>query len=330
MKFLSQIIKILVFFFPYRVVSFCSKAFKKISFTLWQHNKSKKFKSKILIDNKSFILNLKPDDHQAHDVYATLHNKNKIVYELPLVSILLNILRDSQFTNFLDLGSFMGYYPCLVSKLIDKNKLRIISIESNLNYFKYIKKNILDNRLINVEAFHEILSDGVEDYYADKEKVYKDNHNNRLIKKKSITLDVLCDKNEINAEVVKIDVHGFEGKVFNGFKKTLKEKVKIILLELHSEQYLKQFSSSSKIKIFSLLSSLDFNCYIVPFNHSLKLYHTGENFKLSEYKNVYCKITQENFKELFFDKMNEDNLIIAIKKDIDINKFSSLHQISSL
>ena len=135
----------------------------------------------------------------------------------------------------------------------------------------------------------------------------------------------MCDKNEINAEVVKIDVHGFEGKVLNGFKKSLKEKVKIILLELHSEQYLKQFSDSSKIKIFNLLHSLDFNCYIVPFNHSLKLYHTGENFELSEYKNVYCKITQDNFKELFFDKMNEDNLVIAIKKDIDISQFSSFN-----
>ena len=140
MKFLSQIIKILVFFSPYAAVSFCSKVLKKISFTLWQHNKSKKFKSKIIIDNKSFVLNLKPNDHQAHDVYATLHNKDKIVYELPLVSILLNILKDSRFTNFLDLGSFMGYYPCLVSKLINKNKLRILAVESNLNYFEYIKK----------------------------------------------------------------------------------------------------------------------------------------------------------------------------------------------
>jgi FkbM family methyltransferase len=215
----------------------------------------------------------------------------------------------------------MGYYPCVIGKYFENKKLNIFAVESNPEYFKYIQKNINRNNLKNIKVFNEILSDRIEDLYVDKEKVYSNNDNLNLIKKPSITLDQLCKNNNIIPEVVKIDVHGFEGRVLNGFETNACSNVKIILLELHSDIFLNKFSNSNKKQIINFLRKNNFNCYIVPFGEQLKLYPVAKNFKLSIFKNLYKKIDDENFSNIFFDKMNTDNLIVAMKNDVQIKDY---------
>jgi len=282
--------------------------------------KKKEFKSEIQIENVKIFLNLKKNDDQAQDVYRPLHKK-KIIYELPLLSILVEILRKKNYSNFLDLGSFMGYYPCVIGKYFNNEELKIFAIESNPEYFKYIQKNIYQNNLRNIKIFNEILSDQIEDLYIDKEKVYLNNSNLNLIKKSSITLDQLCQNNKIIPEVLKIDVHGFEGKVLNGFKDSLFNKVKIILLELHSNIFLNKFSNTDKKSLVNFLQKNNFNCYIVPFHEHLKLYEVSDNFRIKEFKNLYKKINDENFDDIFFDKLNTDNLIVAMKTEVQIKDY---------
>ena len=215
----------------------------------------------------------------------------------------------------------MGYYPCVIGKYFENKKLSIFAVESNPEYSNYIQKNINKNNLKNIKIFNEILSDQIEELYIDNEKVYVNNSNPNLIKKSSVTLDQLCQNNKIVPEVIKIDVHGFEGKVLNGFKKNLYDKVRIILLELHSNVFLRKFSNTDKKKIINFLQKNNFNCYIVPFQEQLKLYEVSDNFRLSTFKNLYKKINNENFDNIFFDKLNTDNLIVAMKNDVQIKDY---------
>jgi FkbM family methyltransferase len=319
-KFILNILINLLSYLPNFLLDYLQKIFRFLSYIIICSKKKNEFKAEILIEDIKVILYLKKNDDQAQDVYRPLHKEN-VIYELPLLSILVEIFNKKKFSNFLDLGSFMGYYPCVIGKYFENKKLNIFAVESNPEYFKYIQKNINRNNLKNIKVFNEILSDRIEDLYVDKEKVYSNNDNLNLIKKPSITLDQLCKNNNIIPEVVKIDVHGFEGRVLNGFETNACSNVKIILLELHSDIFLNKFSNSNKKQIINFLRKNNFNCYIVPFGEQLKLYPVAKNFKLSIFKNLYKKIDDENFSNIFFDKMNTDNLIVAMKNDVQIKDY---------
>ena len=62
------------------------------------------------------------------------------------------------------------------------------------------------------------------------------------------TLDRVCLDKKINPEIIKIDVHGAEGKVLDGSKKILKESVKVILLEMHTNEFINNFSGGMNRK----------------------------------------------------------------------------------
>ena len=261
-KFILNVLINFLSLLPNFLLDFSQKIFKFLSCIIIYYKKKKEFKAEIFIEDIKVILSLKKNDDQAQDLYRPLHKEN-VIYELPLLSILVEIFNKKKFYNFLDLGSFMGYYPCVIGKYFENKKLNIYAVESNPEYFKYIQKNINQNNLSNIKVFNEILSDRIEDLYVDREKVYSINKNLNLIKKSSITLDQLCKNNNIIPEIVKIDVHGFEGRVLNGFEANIFNNVQIILLELHSDLFLKKFSNSNKKKVVNFLQKNNFDCYII-------------------------------------------------------------------
>lgn len=304
-------------FIPDLFLKLFEKITKYFSYIFYESRKNKNLKSHLILEDKKIKLHLKKNDNQAHDVYRSLDSNNKI-YELPLLSILINIINKKKYDIFLDLGSFMGYYPCVISKFFKNTPIKIHAIESNPEYCKIINKNLLENQVSNVIVHNEILSNKVENLFIYKECVYKEKTKKNMIQKTSITLDEFCIKNKISPKIIKIDVHGFEGKIFEGFKK-IQECAEIILLELHPESFLKKFSNSSKSKIIKYLIDLNFNCFLIPFDNHLKIYTTEKNIKLEDYKNTFRKISEDNFDDLFFDKMETDNLILITKNNINLS-----------
>ena len=140
--------------------------------------------------------------------------------------------------------------------------------------------------------------------------------------KKSKTLDDLCTENNIKPEVIKIDVHGAEWKVLKGGEKILKEKTKIILLELHSDEYIKKFSDSeSRKSVINNLNSLSFNCYLVSsFRETDKKQLENKVYEKFKIK----KIDDHNYENIFFNRSNLDELILALKEDIDLEDLGSV------
>lgn len=326
-KKIIDVLVSLISVIPDFILRLLEKFFLLSKYIVFSSRKKKNFKSTIFLQNKKIILNLKKNDHQAHDVYQALHKKKNIVYELPLIRFIIEVFGQHNYNNFLDLGSFMGYYACVVGKIFEEKKINIYAIESNPEYCQIIKKNIFENNLGNVQLINSALSDKNEELYVDNENMLLETKKKGLQKIKSNTLDEICISKDINPEIIKFDVHGFEGKVLDGLLENLKTKIKIIILELHSNSYLKKFSDSNKKEIINKLIRNEFNCYIVPYYGLLNLYNVTSNDKLESHKIPFRLIHEKNYEDLFFDKENNDNLILCFKKDVKIENFKCFYNL---
>ncbi len=301
--------------------SFINKFIAKIFKKMHDLHQSSSYQNNFLCDldilGTKFKLFLLGKDTQAQSVYRKLHKTNKI-YELQMVKILKSITESKKFRTFLDLGSFMGYFSCYVASM-DKN-MRVYAIESNKNYCQFIQKSLEQNLITNVNILNEILSKDQTEMFFYKEGVYTKNENKKFEMKKSITLDYLCEKNSIIPEVIKIDVHGAEGLVLKGSNDILKNNCKIILLELHSNDYLKKFSDGeNRVSIIDFLLKNNFSCYMIS-HHRESDDIIDLNKKNQSIEKI--EINRVNLNSILFDRESADLLIFAIKKDIDINTFN--------
>tara|TARA_Y100000768_G_scaffold371898_1_gene339041 strand:- start:2168 stop:3142 length:975 start_codon:yes stop_codon:yes gene_type:complete len=295
---------------------FISKIFKKLHDVHKLSSYQNDFLCELNIFGTKFKLFLLGKDLQAHSVYRKLHKTNQ-VYEIQMVKILKSIIESKKFKTFLDVGAFMGYFSCYAASM-DKS-LKVCSIESNKHYCKFIQKSLEQNSISNANVFNEILSKNETEMFFHKEGVYLKNENKNFEMKKSITLDSFCKINSIIPEIIKIDVHGAEGLVLNGSHNILKNDCKIILLELHSNNYLKKFSDGeNRISIVNFLLKNEFSCFLISHHRD-----SNDNTKFNDVGNSLKKleINEQNIEQIFFDRDTADLLIFAIKKDLDIDNF---------
>jgi len=320
-KFISSLYVNIFKFFPTAFNRVLSKFFKKLHNLNLESSYGSDFLAEMDIEDVKFKLWLMKDDIQAQSVYQPLHKK-KISYETIMIKAMVSVIKKLEIKSFLDLGSFMGYYTCFVAKYFHE-KIKIYAIESNPEYSNYIKKSLIENNFKNAEVINEILSDSEEDLFVHKEGVYKSKIEDKNTQShKSITLDRICLNQKINPELIKIDVHGAEGKVLLGSKNILQNFVKVILLELHTSKYIDKFSDgSNRKKIIEYLISLDFKCYLVSsfrdFEKSLELqreFNINKKFK-------YMEINIENYNQIFFDRDQRDQFIFVCRNNIDIKSF---------
>ena len=123
---------------------------------------------------------------------------------------------------FIDIGANIGTTTLEASKKIGING-KIFSFEPTPKIFKFLQGNILLNKCKNVELFNCALgSKSTHIYFSD---IYTDEsnsvqQNNIGIKVKMKTLDEIIP-NEININLIKIDVVGYEKFVFCGATKIL-------------------------------------------------------------------------------------------------------------
>ncbi len=320
-KYLSYIYVGFFKLFPPFINSSLAKIFKKLHDLNIKSSYSSDFLSEMNIENSKFKLWLMKNDGQAQSVYQPLHKK-KITYETVMIKTLISVQKTLKPNNFLDIGSFMGYYSCFVSKYF-KEKIKVYAIESNKEYCNYINKSLIENNFKNVVVINEILSNNEEKLFVHKEGVYKSNvFNNDQKSYTSKTLDKICVEKNIIPEFIKIDVHGAEGKVLYGSKKILKESVKVILLELHTNKYIDKFSEGLNRKnIIDCLILSNFKCYLVSsFRGFEKSKNLQEEYNIRKKFN-YIEINSENFDQVFFDRDQTDQFIFACKNGINIKSF---------
>ena len=135
--------------------------------------------------------------------------------------------------NFLDIGSHIGFFTCIVGRVFPHIKVHSFEMEEQV--FQLLQKNVKLNNLDNVSLYKCAVSDlnGVAYYETPSnpnEKTAIANNGDKEVK--SIAIADLG----VNPDVVKIDVEGTELDVLKGMKKLL-PKIKAIFIEIHPELY---------------------------------------------------------------------------------------------
>ena len=105
--------------------------------------------------------------------------------------------------------------------------------------------------------------------------------------------------------------------MISGSKKIFKN-TKVILLELHSTDFLRNFSNGlSKKEIISKLIESNFDCYLVS---------SFRNYNFFKQKYDFKKIDLQNFEFIFFDRDQSDQFIFCKKNDIDLKLIDLFNQ----
>jgi FkbM family methyltransferase len=196
----------------------------------------------------------------AHRVYARWADGVE-VFELVMLECLTRLLRQTEQPAFMDVGAFMGHYACYAAALLGDEE-ETYAVESNPEYCAAIMRSIELNGFSRLKPFNAVLSDRIEDAEVEEQTV-------RLFdvaggSEQTVTLDELCRRERIQPKILKIDVHGSEGKVLMGMQELLQRSVEYILLELHPIEVVREYSGQIGAKdILSLLRRLGFHVFHV-------------------------------------------------------------------
>ena len=192
---------------------------------------------------------------------------------------------------FLDIGSYYGFYTAYIGALNPGTEIH--SFEPNSNFFDITKKNIELNN-IKAGVYQVALSDSKGQIpFSNRSMKANDKNNIEIVE--SITFDELSETNNIKPDIVKLDVHGGEGKVLFGMKKALREHIKHLYLELHPNELLVDYSIKD---IIDLLIASGFELFEI---NRFRRENMPEITKISneDYLNLIDqdKWTQEQIKE---------------------------------
>ena len=116
----------------------------------------------------------------------------------------------------------------------------------------------------------------------------------------AITLDELCRRELLEPAIVKVDVHGSEGKVLMGMRETLARSVQYLLLELHPKEVVREYSGQiGWDDILGLLWSLGFHVFHVAGHR----YRARDDLRRSlEDGFAYRRVEERTAELLLFDR----------------------------
>ena len=220
-------------------------------------------------------------------------------YEPAVTYHLKTLIKDKKCC-FLDIGSFFGFYSVFVGSL-NKN-CEIHSFEPNAEYSFITNYNIKLNNL-DVKSHRVALSDETAEIrFSDRSMKVKEGAQSETVK--AIPFDDLAQKENIHPEIVKLDVHGSEGKCLFGMKKALKNDINHLYLELHPNELLVGYSMK---EIIDLLLESGFFLYEI---HSFRFENSPDITKITDraYENL---INQNKWTQ---EQIDRRRMIFATKK----------------
>jgi FkbM family methyltransferase len=135
---------------------------------------------------------------------------------------------------FVDVGANLGRYEVLLGK----NYERVIAIEPSPENMSFLKRNVANVKVKNIEFLQCAISDqnGTATLFYGEHcgahTLIRTNLNVEGLQVKTVTLDTLL-KREDNVDLVKVDVEGAEWEVLEGSKGVL-PKIKKWVVEAHN------------------------------------------------------------------------------------------------
>ena len=191
----------------------------------------------------------------------------------------------------LDIGANIGYYSTLISQVAGENGL-ILALEPDPESYKYLDKTINSFKIKNVLPFPLAASDIKQklplfiskDNRGDN-RLYQNEQLREKIEVDCLTIDELLEGNNLKTlDFIKIDVQGYEQKVFKGMKKVIKNSEKLILLTEFWPKGIFQAGENPK-DFLRMLRKMEFQLFELKSNGSLILLKKeNENRFIEKYK----------------------------------------------
>jgi FkbM family methyltransferase len=261
-------------------------------------------------DGTSFKVYLVEGRYWAYRAFS-MWADGKEIYERVMLECLSLLLRETEHPSFMDVGAFMGHYACYAAALLG-DKAETYAVESNPRYYSAILRSIELNRFTRVKTFNVVLSDRAETAAIDEQAVlFFEPGGTRA---QSMTLDDLCRREGIRPTIVKIDVHGSEGKVLMGMQEVMNNYLEYILLELSPAEILRKYSGDiSSSDILMLLERLGFHVFYVAGHR-----YEGWGSKQAQQPGfAYRRLDSSNRDLLLFDRPIEVFLLCSKKPDLE-------------
>lgn len=127
---------------------------------------------------------------------------------------------------FLDIGANIGAIILPVSSL--RKDITSLGVEAEPTIFGYLVHNLKHNRLPNVKLINKAISNYSNqkvDFFSPEEKFGKGSFapvfTDKAVKVETISLDDLFSQLNRQINFIKVDVEGFEGRIFEGGKNVL-------------------------------------------------------------------------------------------------------------
>jgi FkbM family methyltransferase len=146
----------------------------------------------------------------------------------------------------LDIGSNIGYYALLESRIVG-NEGRVICIEPSPLNFQYLKKNLETETRSRVETHNIAVGDvdghtnfltGIQSNLSravkENEEISLAHGQNKIIRVPIRRVDTLI--NEIGPEkldFIRMDPEGYEANIYQGMKSTIRKYKPMLLIEFH-------------------------------------------------------------------------------------------------
>lgn len=232
------------------------------------------------------------------------------LYEPVMSFVLANLLEDDGDHTFIDIGSSLGYYAAFAAAFIGDSS-RVHAVEASDSYAERTVRSCAATGYPDVSVHNVILSDVEETaaYDGHRGVVYDDEAKDA---KTTITGDALCAQHGIAPTIVKMDVHGCEGKLIQGMQRVLKDDVQYLLLELHDSFRLEQYSPGfNRSQLLSSLEEMGFTIFYVA---GLEM-----PFHLARDKSFTYRPLRKLSPDVFFDRIDKITFLLA-SKDPDIEK----------
>jgi FkbM family methyltransferase len=154
-------------------------------------------------------------------------------YEPAVTRLLQGLLAEGE-PVFVDVGAYLGFFTVYAGRL--NPRCRVHAFEPNAEYRAVLQDNVRINGL-DAELWPVALSDECgESAFGDRSfRVEPDSCASTV---ETATFDRLREAHGLRPDVMKIDVHGCEGKVLSGMRTTLREDVRHLFCEVHPQELL--------------------------------------------------------------------------------------------
>jgi FkbM family methyltransferase len=209
----------------------------------------------------------------------------------------------------MDIGAFMGLYACYASALLG-GRQEVYAIESNPLYASAIRESAHLNGFSQLKVFQAALSDRVEPVNIQDVTVRLD----ATAREATITLDDLCDREHLRPTIVKMDVHGAEGKIVRGMRDTL-SRVECLLLEMHRLAWMQEFSPGiTRTAMLDVLEDAGLTLYYVAGHPAKDEFAPSFHELLTGSSYSYRRLDSQARDLLLFDR-REDEFVLALRHD---------------